>query len=1212
MMAESSPLTIGQLVHVPAVRTVIQLEDTRDPALRQQLLASFVLTGEAELALGAVLNAITRGHGQGFFIQGHYGSGKSHLLAVLKLLLTSSEARQAIAAKEGGAATWHESIAALVEQAGRNRYLVASISLVEHSHHEELEEIVLTALDAGLQAELGQGLGRVTREQYVNQIRELLTARYPEALASFLASEKITAADLFQPSHLHLLTGLLRQLDLPYRLGYRRQEALQELAALVAAGRCSGVVILIDELSEFLRSKPDSRSFNEDIRFLQYLGEVAQRLPLWVVATLQEQIEATGDIPPEAFNKIKDRYPVRLQLSGEHIRAIISRRLIQQLPAAQDFLPRFFADLTAAFGELPFSRDEFAKVYPVHPLTVTFLDHLRPLFSQHRGVVDFIHARLQGDPARQIAALLEQPAATLLTPDLIFDHFRDRIQALPETNPYVQQVFHYYQQEIPRLLPAGKEQELGLRLIKLLILAALGASPRPLTVRQLTHLLLSPITRLEPHLNYEYIGDLLQRLYQGGAYLGCREEADPLARAYYIDLQADVQLLVRRRLDYIKKGFFPDDRRITTGLSQWLTDARLPLAELAASPRRPLEISWQQTRREGLLLLTDLEDLSPAALQELARQTLTTPIDFILILGRAGAADKQRRYLQETLFPALADSGAKGFLFWLPAGLAADWEFLADALAHQVLQDEYAADASPTGVRVRTYLAAGMEERQNRVRDIFRRAYTSGQLLAGDGEEIPWPVNPAYEGFKSLLEKLAAVVLERRYPEHKKIAPRSGVLMPPLMQRLINEFLAPGELKKADGGLKMALDNFLHPLGLVKKSRDGYHLQVSGRNPLVAACLERLQESPVALADLEQQLGKGPFGLSSTAFQLLTLALLHSGLVAAYSQGRRLNIKQLGAYNFHRIDKLAAVAVLPESFQAVLAGVKLLPPDLRQGPLTHGRQQEIWDYLVQFQREGEALVQKLSQLLESVASYPALAALPAAAARADLSRLAALVGEIKVSYGPREGLERFLAAYQADPLVESALERTRKLQYFLEQELNHFLFIYGYLTSPQLVLPVTPAYQDLCDQKARLLALINSPDVFYQEEAYQQLTAAFTRFQRAYSDAYLVEHRRLRAPERFQPYHSLRQGEAYRLLSLLSQLQQVAVADTLGRVNQLLAAAVAHQCPLHPEDKLPLQPACSCGLVLGETDALPAPAAISAAMEAGIRSYISALQEPLY
>ncbi|MGI9953102.1 DUF6079 family protein [Moorellaceae bacterium AZ2] len=1214
MRPQDSLPTIGQLIEVPAVRTVIQLQDARDPSLQEHLVQSFVLTGEAERALGAVLSAIGRGEGQGFFLQGPYGSGKSHLLAVLNLLLTSPEKREVLAAKERVAASWPEGWPSLVKRVGGQRYLVAAVSLVEHSHYEELEDVVLGALDEAAQASLGRGLGLATREQYVSQAREILTIRYPDALEEFLAQEKMTADELFQPANIHLLRSLLRRVGMPFRLGYRRQEVLAELESLLDGRVLGGVVILIDELSEFLRSKPDSRSFNEDIRFLQYLGEISRRMPLWVVATLQEQIEATGDIPPEAFNKIKDRYPVRFQLTGEHLREIISRRLIVHRPQAREYLAKLYADLKGAFHELPFSQEEFYDLYPVHPLTVVFLERLRPLFSQHRGVVDFIYSRLTGDPARQIPGLLDRPPDSLLGPDLIFDHFQDRIRALPETSPYVQQVFNYYREEMPRLLPEPREQELGFRLLKLLILSALGASAKPLTVRELTHLLLSPLTRLEWHLNYEYVADILQRLYRGGAYLGCQEGPSPLDTAFYVDLQADVQLLVRRRLEYIKKGFFPGDRRVFTALGTHLTDARLPLAALLTESRTPLEVSWQQTRREGLILLEDLEDLSPETIQELAHESLTTGVDFILVLGQAGDRERQHRHLQERLLPALAGPAGKAFLFWLPSDLSGEWEFLTTALAYELLRKEYAGDASPTGQRVRAYLDGIWEEVKGRVQDIFRRAYLSGQLISGEGEEVPWPANPAYESFKGLVERLAAVVLARRYPQHAKVAPRGGVILPPLLQRVINEFLIPGEFKgKADANLKMALENFLHPLGVVKKTREGYFLQVSPeKNSLVAACLEHLKEGPVELETLSFKLRKGPFGLGETGFQLLILALLGAGLAVPYASGRRLNLKQIGPYNFHKIEKLALAETLPASFQEILAGVKFLPAAWRQGTLTPARQQEIWDYLVQFRHEAGTQLQTVEHLLESVAGYPALAALPLATARADLRRVAALLEEIKVSYGPREGLERFLTAYQADPLWEVAWGRTQKLRSFLEQHLNHFLFMHGYLTAPQLALPDTPAYQGLREERDKLLELLQTPDLFYQDEVYQQAASAFARFQRDYIEAYAAEHRRLRSPERFQPYHAIREGEAYQLLSLLSQLKQVAVPDSLGQVNQLLASALARQCPENPEGKLALQPACSCGLVLGEKDDLPSPAGIQTAIEQGLRDYLQAFKEPLY
>ncbi len=72
-----------------------------------------------------------------------------------------------------------------------------------------------------------------------------------------------------------------------------------------------GLMLLIDELSEFLRSKSSVAAFHEDVRFLQFLGEWAQGHRLWILAAMQEQIEHLGDLEYDMYRKIKDRFPLR-------------------------------------------------------------------------------------------------------------------------------------------------------------------------------------------------------------------------------------------------------------------------------------------------------------------------------------------------------------------------------------------------------------------------------------------------------------------------------------------------------------------------------------------------------------------------------------------------------------------------------------------------------------------------------------------------------------------------------------------------------------------------------------------------------------------------------------------------------------------------------------------------------------------------------------
>ena len=100
---------------------------------------------------------------------------------------------------------------------------------------------------------------------------------------------------------------------------------------------------------------------HEDIRFLQYLGEEASSFPLWIVASLQEWIEETGEINQDTFNKIKDRYPVRITLGRSHIEELVSHRLIRHRPGADEEIRKIFRNLRAYFPSFPVEESRFLK-----------------------------------------------------------------------------------------------------------------------------------------------------------------------------------------------------------------------------------------------------------------------------------------------------------------------------------------------------------------------------------------------------------------------------------------------------------------------------------------------------------------------------------------------------------------------------------------------------------------------------------------------------------------------------------------------------------------------------------------------------------------------------------------------------------------------------------------------------------------------------------
>src|SRR6056297_1805660 len=433
-------MKIKDLVEVKEVRTVVQMADIKDPKLRDFLTESFVITDEVEKVMLSFFNDLLNNNGKGYFLEGNFGSGKSHLLSVLSLLLDYEKSWQHILSQKDRSGRLDD----FYENIKDKNYITINLSLVEHSNKEYLEDIVMDEITKFINQDKSLNDFNLKGEQeFIDKISKIIKDEHQNKLKSFLRENNLDEAELFTSGNIYLIEKLLNRLNLPYRFSYNRKQIFDQIADILDKDKYDGLVILIDELSEFLRSKPDGRRFNEDIRFLQFLGEFTNRVPCWIAATLQEEIEKTGETTPEAFNKIKDRYPTRFHLTGAHIKEIISKRLIKLKEGAEFEIKDVYNKYNRGFTGWQVSEDEFISLFPIHPLTVDLLDNLKPFFSQHRGIIDFIHYQLKGDESRHIEGMMEESADRLLTPDYIFDHFTSRIREMIETNPYYEKVYRY-------------------------------------------------------------------------------------------------------------------------------------------------------------------------------------------------------------------------------------------------------------------------------------------------------------------------------------------------------------------------------------------------------------------------------------------------------------------------------------------------------------------------------------------------------------------------------------------------------------------------------------------------------------------------------------------------------------------------------------------------------------------------------------------------
>ena len=1140
---------VGDLVEIPEIKTVIQLKDLQESNLRQMILHSFVVTSEVMDSLEKILTSLSGREGRGAFLKGHFGSGKSHFLSMLSLLLRYPESWDILLSQESSLEHFRKDLQP-------RRFLVVEISLIQHRGTEFLEDIFLTEIFRELSGQIGQPFeGAESRHGTFQEIRRTME-----------------------------------------RLGF------------------SGLVLLIDELSEFLRSKTDPHAFHEDIRFLQYLGEEASSFPLWIVASLQEWIEESGEINQDTFNKIKDRYPVRISLGRSHIEELVSHRLIRHREGTEEEIRKIFLALRRYFPSFPVDESRFLKLYPVHPATITLLDRLKPLFSEHRGIVDFIHYRLKGDAERGIPSFLERPARELLGPSTIFDHFVHRIREMAETQPFVEKGFDYYQDEIPRIFQDPEQQRVALEAAKLLILFAISPVRIRYTARHMAEMILFRVTDLESEINYQYLRDILERLTKETAYLAVTPGKDPLDDQFSLTLRPDLSSIMRQKIRQGVSEIYPGDLRLFDRLLPLADSPHLPFAGWAEQRQQRISFLWEYTRRNGIIYLRQIDETPLGEWEALAREWKQIEEDFFIVVGTTHHIDEQYQHLRDLLLPELRKRHPGTFLFWVPSGIGEEEEgWMKELLSALLLYERYEKEFSESSREIKELLQDFLNRGKKRLGEILTRAYYHGLLLWEDRQlELS---AYGYLSQEKFLEEFIPSLLSRRFPKHHRIHPYLEALAPTTIPTLLRDFFATGTIEvdeRAKFGLRTILDGLLKPMGLVKKKANQYFLQVDPRsNELAEYFLSLLEKGPLPPETLYWSLRKSDYGLLKHQFEVLLFALLFSGNILAYQGQRRKGLEDISRSGLQGITTLGRGEILGEEIRQIIPHHPLIPEKLRKGTFTLPSQEALWNEM-KSRKEMEA--ESLKNLLHRInwaSSFQAFKNLPWDSFRRDIEDVLAQWEELKVSFAPREGLERFLSASAREPFLSEKLRRLEELRSFFGHA-EKILFVYQYLSDPRLSFPDRPVFQRLKEEKNELLSLFEAGKISIESDAIQRLLDQFQDFRERYIQVYVEAHRRARSGEQFIPYEKVGHSRRYQLLTRLDQLEMISVQHNRSSVDSLLTAALLSQCEAPSIESLQSTPICRCGFLLTtETKFTPAHE-IEEAIDAGIRETLEALNAPTY
>ncbi|MGH9114783.1 MAG: DUF6079 family protein, partial [Acidimicrobiales bacterium] len=983
------------------------------------------------------------------------------------------------------------------------------------------------------------------------------------------------------------------------------------LAAAVEAGH-DGVVLLLDELSEFLRAK-QGPALTEDLRFLQFLGEWAQQHPVVVVAALQESIEEVANVSQRELARIRDRYRPSVSLSMRHVEDLVHGRLVRLRPGAERWVRVAHEQLSSSFPGRPASLDVFARCYPLHPETLSLLEGLRFLLSQQRGVVDFV--------CRGLRDALDRPCTELVTPDRVYDHFAGRLHERQETSRFAGTVVAYYERALGELVDP-EDRDLALRTVKLLCLLAASPLERPRSAAELAGMLQARVSDIDPAANVTYLeAAVLGPLAERGAYLVVHP--GPPA-TYEVDAGADATLVFAARARQVRAELHRSDRRLVSALAELGSTPSMPLETLLQLGPSRRELLWQNTLRALLVSTARLAELAPGEAEDLAARAAAIGAEGCLLIAEPELTNADVDTAVASAREAAARTGR--LAAWVPAALTdAEHDTLLDIVARRTVLAGARRDAQSDLVEVAERAA---EPDAALARELTRRIYFEGSVVypppvaAAGARAGTIPLAPAASAaavdlpslaglaFERQLPRLAEPLLSGLHPVHRQVAPRGELVGERLLRQLVGEVIAAGRIPPgalAHGQVRQLVEGYLVPLGLATSRRDGAVIAPDpGRSPAVAELLRLVGDGgPVAATDVVGSLGEGPLGLSEPESLLVLNACCRVGLVEMTRGRRRMTEPFLAVTASDRL--LAGELVEPAVRQAVAA----LGPVCGPGPFepwTASTQRHAWQYAqawIEARRDDLSQVQAGVQALQGV---PFVRSDDEGAILAASGTVAALLESVAGAGSPAAGL-RGIAGAVADPeAMVAASSRLAAVARFLREDLRLVEESAAYLGHPDLRTPAEDGRLGSLLEGAR--SLVADALRLAAEDRARELFLAISDFRSAYTAAYQDAHDRHYSAVPREKVEALRAAPAYRALARLATIGAIAVPDDRVKVDRALAGAAPTPCARRVDQELLWKPLCACGLRLGDPVPVLDREGLLALAGSGVSEYLAELLRP--
>lgn len=369
--------------------------------------------------------------GQGYWVQAEFGSGKSHLLCFLAALalgneeawkmVQEKEQKEGRGKRESLAQFWDDGIKAKSKD-GKGIFVVAKTlvgsgggTIGYDETGRKLSEYILDAVKDQLQKETGKNISLYPVELLADRFLERDLERYYNDLQKFLRDPAYFNSEdemwdindlindiqdnkspLFKKNAGNVLWRFYDEyLDMRPNIEAETEDVLRHMVKTILDEGYTGVLLLIDEVSLFMKDRDDKRRAQDEKTLVVLSNRLAkvENLPIWTVCAAQQAIESRVAGVKNIIADDRLKLVPLLQEESDYYSIVLSRvRDIEKPDAIHGYYNYYRRGFTwpREIGE-----SEFTQFFPFHKPAIEVLRDITHELTTARSAIHFMHQTLK-------------------------------------------------------------------------------------------------------------------------------------------------------------------------------------------------------------------------------------------------------------------------------------------------------------------------------------------------------------------------------------------------------------------------------------------------------------------------------------------------------------------------------------------------------------------------------------------------------------------------------------------------------------------------------------------------------------------------------------------------------------------------------------------------------------------------------------------------